>query len=187
MAEGIMVLAVLFAPLAAVQVSVYLARRREARERQLLVFKTLMATRASALDRDHVQALNMIDIEFYGRDRKAREVLEAWKAYLDHLNSGGQNMDVWGSKREDFFVELLYRMAQYLGYEFDKTYIRRTSYFPKGYGDMDWDQLLIRRGLAAIFEGKTGFPVTVYSPQEPGNGRPDEIEPRRVNHSSPSP
>jgi hypothetical protein len=34
------------------------------------VFRTLMTTRASRMAPDHVQALNMIDVEFAGDDRK---------------------------------------------------------------------------------------------------------------------
>jgi hypothetical protein len=58
--DGLMLLAVLFAPLAAVQVQKWLEHHREDRERKLRIFKTLMATRATALSQEHVQALNMM-------------------------------------------------------------------------------------------------------------------------------
>ena len=56
-------------------------------------------------------------------------------------------------------------MAQTLGYDFDKVAIRRGHYFPKGLGDIEDDQYIIRRGLAEIFSGKKLFPVLAFAPQ----------------------
>lgn len=163
------IIAVLLSPLAAVQASSWLARHKERRERRLYVFRTLMATRASGLAAEHVQALNLIDIEFHGTDAKSKAVLNAWKAYLDHLSNSQVEGVVWSAKREDLFVDLLYEMSRHLGYDFDKTHIRRTSYFPRGYGDLEVDQLAIRKGLAAIIKGEASFPifVTGMTSQEP--------------------
>lgn len=158
-AEGVSIVAVLVSPLVALQVSSWLAKRKERRERRLYVFRTLMATRASVLAAEHVQALNLIDIEFHGTDAKSKSVLNAWKAYLDHLGVPQMDGAVWGAKREDLFVDLLYEMSRHLGYEFDKTHIRRTSYFPRGYGDLESDQLAIRKGLAAVMKGEASFPI----------------------------
>ena len=65
--DWLMIIAVLLAPLIAVQVQKWLEHHRENRERKLRVFKTLMATRAATVSPDHVQALNMIDLEFSGK------------------------------------------------------------------------------------------------------------------------
>lgn len=157
------VLAVLLSPLIALQISEGLQRRREQRMRRQQVFKTLMATRASGLAPEHVQALNMIDLEFYGTDAKSKAVLNAWKAYLDHLNSSQANPEIWLTKKEDLFVDLLYEMARHLDFDFDKTHIRRTSYFPKGIGDVETDQQLIRKGVAAILSGRASLPISVSS------------------------
>jgi hypothetical protein len=70
----IMIIAVFAGPIVAVQLQTLLERRREKRERKLKVFRTLMATRArKAADPSHVEALNLIGIEFY----KHRPVIEA--------------------------------------------------------------------------------------------------------------
>jgi hypothetical protein len=84
--DWINIVAILVAPLVAVQLSLWLERRKQRRLRQLETFRTLMATRASGLAPDHVKALNMIDVEFYGSDKGSKAVLQAWRAYLDHLN-----------------------------------------------------------------------------------------------------
>jgi hypothetical protein len=83
----IYMIAIMVSPLIAVQVSEFLNKRKESRGRRVGIFKTLMGTRASRLSADHVQALNTIDIEFHGKDKRSRQVLEAWKAYLNHLNT----------------------------------------------------------------------------------------------------
>lgn len=167
MIELIAVAAVLLSPLMALQVSQILERVRERRQRQLYVFRTLMATRASGLAPEHVQALNMIDIEFHGSDGKSKAVLNAWKAYLDHLGVPQTDSAVWGAKREDLFVDLLYEMSQYLEYDFDKTHIRRTSYFPKGFGELELDQYELRKGVLALVRGERSLPMFITGMNQP--------------------
>ena len=62
--EVLTILAVILGPILAVQAQKAIERWRERRNRKLWVFKTLMATRGSRLSPNHVQALNMIDLEF---------------------------------------------------------------------------------------------------------------------------
>lgn len=62
--DGLMILAVLVAPFLAVFAQKQIELWREQRSRKLWVFKTLMATRGRALSLEHVQALNVIDLEF---------------------------------------------------------------------------------------------------------------------------
>lgn len=166
--DWLTVLAILLAPLVAIQVSMFIERRKERRQRQLALFRTLMTTRASGLAPDHVTALNTIDIEFYAKDAKSKAVLSAWKAYLDHLSSGDDPPDkAWHTRREDLLIDLLHQMAIKLGYDFDKTAIRRTVYFPKGYGDVEGDQFKIRKGLVSVLEGKKPIAVTIEAGSNP--------------------
>src|ERR671922_1320544 len=65
--EWLTLAAIVVAPLVALQVSQRLERQRAKRDRRLIIFRALMANRSSALAPDHVQALNMIDIEFAGK------------------------------------------------------------------------------------------------------------------------
>jgi len=91
--DWFIVLAVLLAPLLAVQVQKWIEKFRERHQRKLYVFTTLMATRATRLSPEHVQALNMIDLAFYGRKilnqryqtKAEQSITEAWKKYLDQL------------------------------------------------------------------------------------------------------
>jgi len=75
--------AIVVGPVLALEMQRRLDARREARTRKLLVFKTLMGNRATPLSPLFVQALNLIDIEFDGKDEKP--VRDAWKVLLDHF------------------------------------------------------------------------------------------------------
>ena len=77
-------------PVLAVEVQKRSERKREQRSRRLGIFRTLMATRLQMLGWEHVQALNVIDVEFYGSSSEEKAVLNDWKAYLDHLNQDTQ-------------------------------------------------------------------------------------------------
>ena len=60
----------------------------------------------------HIQALNMIDIEYYGE----KSIRESWKIYLEHLNHPYEDKLAveWDTKRQTYFAEMLYEMSQYL-------------------------------------------------------------------------
>ena len=183
--DALMVAAVLLAPLIAIQVSVFLEIRREKRQRRLKLFRTLMMTRAARLVPDHVNALNMIDIEFSGTDAKSKEVRAAWKAYLDILNSADLPRDVWDEKAVDLFVDLLYHLAVHLGYDFDRTHLRRNAYFPRGFGETEMDQLAIRTGVRELLEGKRALPVWV--PPADQSSPTGQALPTTQDYSQPQP
>lgn len=127
-------LSTLVAPLFAVQATRFLDRKRQDRQDQLSIFKTLMATRAANLDPRHVEALNMIDVVFHADSKPQVEIRRHWKHYLDHLSDKSYPKELWGSRRVEILVELLYAMARHLGLDFDKTHIKNQCYYPEGYG-----------------------------------------------------
>jgi len=65
--DWITILAIIIGPILAVQAQKVLENSRIKKQRRLHLFHTLMSTRASRVSNAHVSALNMIDIEFYGR------------------------------------------------------------------------------------------------------------------------
>jgi len=93
--EWLTLAAIIVGPILAVQAQQFLESVRNKKARRLNVFHTLMATRAARLSHNHVQALNMIDIEFYGRrvlgqriqTPSEKAVTNAWKNYSDNLNN----------------------------------------------------------------------------------------------------
>lgn len=165
------VVSTLFAPLLAVQVQKLLERRRDADNRRLNVFKTLMATRSARVSVAHVEALNMIDVEFHNIRRFERTV-DAWRNYRDHLNIFPRDEDekeedrkaffeVWQTKGDDLFTDLLYEMGRSLKYKFDRVHLRRSMYFPKGLGEIDNDANTIRRALVSLLTGEHPIKMAV--------------------------
>ncbi len=153
--------AILLGPILAVQVQALLDRRREFRRRKNDIFGILMATRGARLSPQHVQALNSIDVVFYSRSPKDKLVRNAWREYLDSL-SGADT-----SRRETLFVSLLEKMAESLGYEFDRTSLKNQAYSPQGHFDLELDATAIRKGLVEMMEGKRALRMAVEPATEP--------------------
>ena len=167
-------IAVLLSPLIALQVQTRLERAREKRERRASVFHILMATRAARLSTAHVEALNRIDIEFYGKmvfghhhiSKQEREVQDSWRLYLDHLNTRFDPKDsgVWGAKGEELFTELLYQISKAVGYDFDKVYLKRSAYFPTAHANQELDTQLLRSQLMNVLSGTQPLSIAVTLP-----------------------
>lgn len=88
-----------------------------------------MATRGARLSPEHVRALNMIDLTFYGkgitgRTKMEQDVLNAWKEYLDHLyeplSEDETQMRVALAHREELITNLLSAIATERGLKFDR-------------------------------------------------------------------
>ena len=169
----ITIIAIIAGPILAVQAQKYSELIRERRNLKFYIFKTLMATRASRVSFEHVKALNMIDIEFYGskflwtkyQSKKNKSVTRAWKTYHDHLNSKETNTmgETWLDKSDDLFIDLLYEVSIALGYDFDKVELKRGAYSPIAHGEQELDALAIRKSLAKILSGEEAFPMKVVA------------------------
>ena len=128
-------------------------RRREDRARKLFIFRELMTTRAARLSQRHVEALNLIDIEYPGDKAKDKGVHEAWRSYLDALSApnDASNQDVVFERRQRTFIELMHKMAQRLDFPFDRVAIERNIYSPIAHGKLEDDQELIRLGVVELY------------------------------------
>jgi hypothetical protein len=164
-----MIIAVVAGPVLAVQVERFLAGRREERERKLAMFRTLMASRVSrAADPRHTEALNLIGVEFY----KHKSVITIWRDYMAHLDVPPE-VNGWGLKWTELFVDLLYAMAQALRFKnIDKTQIRQ-AYAPRLYANLDSEHAAIRHGLIAVLEGKTA--ITIRPSEDRERVSPEEF------------
>lgn len=185
--ELLTLFAILLSPLIAVQATAWLQRRRNDRDRRMHIFRTLMGTRAAGLDPNHVAALNMIDVEFYGKDRKSRAVVEACRVYLEHHNRGNVAAEAWGDKRVDLLLDLLQKMGESLGYEMDRVSIRNTSYFPRGYGDQEYESRMIRKYFLDLLEGKRWLPIFATTPNDAAQGEPPPQAPQKELEPGPPP
>lgn len=171
--DWITVGAVILGPILAVQAQKLLESLREKRNRRLALFKTLMSTRAERLSRDHVQALNMIDIEFYGRRMfgtryqtgREKRVTNAWKNYNDHLNQRGQyeSVEMWVRDGNTLFTKILYEMSIALRYDYDEVQLKRDCYRPEAHVNIENAQLDVLTGLARVLRYEGSIPMTVIN------------------------
>lgn len=170
------IIATLLGPVLAVQAQKAVERARERNNRKAWVFHTLMGTRAARVSPDHVQALNMIDLAFYGhrilgihhRTKKETAVLDAWHEYLDHLNTKYEQDDfsLWFTKGDELFVNLLFSLASGVGFCFDRVQLKKGAYSPVSHGELEFEQQQLRKRTIEILSGEkslkmdiTGFPL----------------------------
>ena len=161
----------------AFSLNIWWNNKQEVKKRKIEIFRTLMTTRAEGLSRLHVEALNKIDIEFYGDEK----VIDSWKTYLNHLysyNTPGQKTEyddkIWQDKKSEFLCDLLYEMANILGYKFNKADIKRDFYRPKAFNDIEEDAMIVRKGLVDIFKNNKLFPI--FAVVTPAKEEPPKIE-----------
>ena len=169
--DWITISAVIAGPILAVQAQKFIESTKSRKDRKLRLFHTLMETRATRLSGPHVSALNMIDLEFYGRSlfgkrwqsEHEKKVTNAWKVYNDHLNDSvpDERMDGWMEKGTELFTKLLYAMSQSLGYDFDEVQLKRDCYSPIAHGRIEREQTQIRQGLVELLDGKRSIPMAV--------------------------
>ena len=166
--DWLAILAILVAPIVALQIQKYIEDRKEIRARKMQIFRTLMATRATRLDAKHIEALNMIDIEFF----KNEKVTEKWKLLLDNFANYPQDpneknyesrLSSCAEKSDGLFVDLLSEMAKSLDYKFDKVHLKRNIYIPKGQADYMMSQEFMRRAFIEVLSGARSIPIKVVN------------------------
>lgn len=158
------VVAVLASPIIALEVQKRLDDRRAIRERKMSIFRKLMTTRATQMAPAHVEALNGIEVEFYATSGPDKKVLDAWRLYVNHLNTSsaeGEALMRWVEKKNSLMTDLLYQMAQSLGYDIDKVTIQNNAYHPKGFVEIETEQHALRKAALAVFSGDKPLQATV--------------------------
>jgi hypothetical protein len=186
--DWVIIAATLLGPVLAVQAQKAIERIRDRRDRKSWVFHALMATRADRLSAEHVQALNMVDLVFYGhrvlgfpRRRKSEQaVLDAWHEYLDHLatQADERSMELWKVRGDELFVNLLYAMAVDVGYKFDRVQLKKGAYSPVAHGDLELEQNVLRRLAIRVLSGEQALKMDVASfpANESGANAPVEVQ-----------
>ncbi len=172
-ADWLVILATLLSPFLAVQSQKWIERATARSNAKKRIFYDLMATRAypSRVLHSHVQALNMIDIEFQGKPWHWRagldkEVVAQWKIYADHLGLDVDDKNeaavlAWNVKGDDLFVELLFAMSRALGYSFDKVTLARGVYYPRAHGDAERKREIAERLLLRVLAGEQPLAMSI--------------------------
>ncbi|MCC7290493.1 MAG: hypothetical protein IT449_00365 [Phycisphaerales bacterium] len=172
-----MILAIVVAPILAVQAQGIVDSVRNHRARRHTVFEILMRTRAARVSYEHVQALNMIDLAFSEKRickwrwlPEATKVIHAWKEYKDNLDfPPGANAPEGGWERNDeLFVSLLYEMSVCLKYDFDRVALKRAFYSPRAHGFLELEQQALRKWILEVLNGQRSIPIHIVEPPTAG-------------------
>ncbi len=155
----IMIFAIVIGPVIAVQITEYLRRSKENRDRKIHIFRSLMGTRSSQLVPIHIEALNLVEMEFSQSNNQEKNVLDSWSLYVSHLRDHHYPEETWGARRHELQVDMLYEMSVALGYSFDKVQIKSGSYYPALYEDKERDEKEIRESFLKILKGEKPFPI----------------------------
>ena len=151
--------AIITGPLAALLIEQRLADRRARIDRKVKIFRDLMANRASRLSAPYVQALNGIETEFYGDSK----VIESWRVFVNFLYTPHAQDAVsaqrWLDQVTELLNDMLYEMAESLGYHFDKVTLQRNAYYPSGWNTIEIEQTKLRQAAVKVFEGEKPLKV----------------------------
>lgn len=167
-----MIVALVSGPILAVQISETLRNSAEARRRKIHIFRTLMATRSASLSPSHIEALNLVEIEFYSTRAQERKVVDCWRLYLVHLNDRNYPRESWAARKDDLLFDLLYEMAQSIQFSYDKSQIKSGTYYPGGWQEAEVEQIETRKLWLQILQGKRELLVKNVPPPPPGEPPP---------------
>jgi hypothetical protein len=127
--------AVLIAPAIALWAQRKIDRYRAAQDRKEAIFKALWVNRKRPFYLARIDALNMIDLEFYDNKR----IRDAWQDLFAHYRNQhtGLNDEQIGQQREELFTTLVFEVSKVVGYEFGRAEIRDNSYVPTLHGKIE--------------------------------------------------
>jgi hypothetical protein len=164
----ITIFAIYYGPKAALKMQRELDEERDAKNRKVQIFRTLMSYRATRLSQQYVQGLNLIDIEFNGPDEKDKAVRDAWKE-LNDLYANFKNTRNADEKANELNAALLVSMGRSLGYDFDKVLLKRGGYYPEFFMNVETEQHLLRRQLLELLDGsgRRKLPIAAFEQKFP--------------------
>jgi hypothetical protein len=128
--------AIIAAPMIALWIQRRVELRKASLDRREAIFRALWVNRRRPFYLARVDALNMVDIDFFG-ERKVQEAWDDLRAHYFRPEHPGLNDEQIAAQREEKFAALLYEMSQVLGYTFGKTNIRDNIYRPQLHNDLD--------------------------------------------------
>ena len=163
--EWLTIIAIITGPLAAVSITIWRDHRNEVKRRRTEILAVLMRTRVARLSGEHVGALNLVQLEFHGR----QSIIDAYTQYIKHLNMPlppVSEQDYFFKQREVRFLELLTTIATELNYKFDKKDLESLSYTPQVWHDDEWTQRGNMSLLSQLLRGERFLRVKSESHQE---------------------
>ena len=174
------VVATFLGPVAAILVSIWREDATRKRERRSEVFRTLMATRRIGLSPEHVKAINLVEIDFYG----CSDVQAAWREYKNHLfKPDAVENEEWGKTKERLLSKLLSEIGKVLRYRIDAMDIYDKGYVPKGWLHREERLLEATEFLYRLSKGTGALPIFIAGanlpnpePQSNPQNQPKPVE-----------
>lgn len=166
--DWITVLAIVAGPVLALFAQRALDFLREKKKQRIRLYFTAMALRGFWLHQDSVRALNSIDTVF--DKKKDKPVRDAWAGVIKHAytkrppDSDPVGQQTWDNRLFDLRVDLYQVLGKAVGYDHTIDYIKNQSYTPQAYGDLELEQMLLRRGLLKVISDD-GLKVVLKEPQ----------------------
>jgi hypothetical protein len=143
------VAAIIAAPMITLYVQRKLEDKKARDKRRQEIFNTLWINRRRPYWLARIDALNMIDLEFYGEPG----VQDAWQALrADYFRQEhpGMNDDQIFQQREELFATLLFEISKVLRYKFSRTDIRDNIYRPQLHGTVEEIEIETRARILAL-------------------------------------
>jgi hypothetical protein len=162
-------------PIIAILITLWRGAVTNKYQRRLHVFRTLMATRKIGISPDHVNALNLVEVDFY----ECQKVEEAWSDYKDHLNDISKpEDDTWREKKEKLLAKLLYEIAAVLRFKLPAIDIFKGGYAPSGWAHRDMRYMGAYEYIYELSQGKKVVPIwlTGITQQQPPPSNPTNQE-----------
>ena len=152
-------------PIFAVLITFWRDGRNSLRSRRLWIFRTLMATRRVGISAEHVNALNLVEVDFYGCSPVQRE----WRAYKEHLFSDAPEDDAWREKKERLLANMLFEMASALRFKIPAMEIFKGGYAPKGWVHRDNRQFEAMEYIYELSKGSKIVPIWLRGVTSPSS------------------
>lgn len=160
-------------PIIAILITLWRGAVTSKYHRRLHVFRTLMATRKIGISPDHVNALNLVEVDFY----ECRTVEAAWSEYKNHLNDISKpEDDIWREKKEKLLAKLLFEIALVLGFKLPAIDIFKGGYAPSGWAHRDMRYTGMLEYIYELSQGKKAVPIwlTGITQQQPAPNNPNQ-------------
>ena len=160
--------AILAAPAVALWIQRMVDRNKAAEQRRQEIFKALWVNRRRPFYLARVDALNMIDVEFFGEGL----IQDAWQDLFAHYRDPhpGLSDAQIELQREEKYSTLLFEISKVLGYGFGKAHIRDNIYRPTLHDTFELMEMETRQRMLALLKSDA-LPVKLVTSQDANSSR----------------
>jgi len=88
-------------------------------------------------------------------------VIDSWREYLDHSSTKQDEQALWNARGDELFTNLLFAISQDVGFTFDRVQLKKGVYSPAAHGDLELEQLLLRRAAIRALAGETALKMKI--------------------------